>query len=191
MHCHDVEIFVCLFVFSLFFFFKLFYFSPDSYEGVHTEKVDENITDGMDSDNEVKSVSKRKRLDDAGGKPNDMESDDDEPDSDRMLGEDSKNIPQEAQNGDEEKRHSEEKKADESSEDSREQANREDRSDSEGNQETDNVGNSPPKSEEPHKEPSDPSIAGSPEISDDEPLVLVFCLAFEYINSLKLHQCPS
>ncbi|KAF3451892.1 hypothetical protein FNV43_RR07988 [Rhamnella rubrinervis] len=152
--------------------------NSDSSEGEHAEKVDENITDGMDSDNEVKSVSKRKRLDDAEGKPNDVEaSDDEKPDSDRMLGEDSKSIPQEVQNGNREKHHSEEKKADKSSEDSREQANREDRSDSEGNQETDNVGNSPPKSEEPHKEPSDPSIARSPEISDDEPLVRVFCLA--------------
>lgn len=169
------------FLFILFYFFndkKIVYLFTDSSEGEHAEKVDENVTDGMDSDNEVKSVSKRRRLDNREGKPNEEESDEEKPDADEKLGEDLKSIPEEAQNGAEEKHHSEERQAEESSEDTREQANSEDKLDSEGDQETNDVGDSPPKSEKPHTEPSDPSIAaGNPEISDDEPLVCISGLA--------------
>lgn len=185
MHCHqaeDVWLFILsIFLFILFYFFndkKPVYSFTDSSEGEHAEKVDENVTDGMDSDNEVKSVSKRRRLDNKEGEPNEEESDEEKPDSNEKLGEDLKSIPEEAQNGAEEKHHSEERQADEPSEDTRERANSEDKSDSEGAQETNDVGNSPPKSEKPHTEPSDHSIAaGNPEISDDEPLVCISGLA--------------
>ncbi|XP_048323371.1 sister chromatid cohesion protein PDS5 homolog A [Ziziphus jujuba] len=148
--------------------------SSDSSEGEHTEKMDESITDGMDSDSEAKSVSKRKRSDNAKGGPSHIEeSEEEKPDSREKLGQGLESIAPDTQNGAEEKHHSEEKQADELSEDSREQASIEGKSDSEGNQETNDVGNAPLTSEKPHKgEPSNPSTVGNPEISDDEPLMM-------------------
>lgn len=141
--------------------------NSDTSEGEDVEKVDENVTDEGESDKEVKSVSKRKRLEDAEESPHHTEeSDEENPDSEGKPAED---IPQDAQNGNEEEHHSEEKQADELSRGSRE-ANEEDPSDSEGNQEKDDSAGSPIKQEKPHVEPSSPDDAGDPEISDDEPL---------------------
>lgn len=156
-------------------FSKLVHSFPDSSEGEHAEKMDENITDGMDSDNETKSVSKRKGLDDVEGSPTHVEeSDEEKPDSGEKPGEGLHSVAPDAQNGVEKKHHSEEKQADGSSEDSGERANNEDKSDSEGNQVTNDVRNTPLTSEKPHTgESSNPSEVGNPEISDDEPLVSV------------------
>ncbi|PON57633.1 Coatomer beta subunit [Parasponia andersonii] len=106
-----------------------------SSEGEHDEKMDENISDEIESDDEVKPVSKRKRSKDKKGSQNFMEeSDEEKPDTRGRIAEDMERSSQDAQNGDEEKQRSEEDHEVESSEASGEQAKEEEKTDSEDNQ---------------------------------------------------------
>ncbi|GMY36602.1 sister chromatid cohesion protein PDS5 homolog A isoform X4 [Fagus crenata] len=155
--------------------------SGDS-EGEQAERFDENITDSEEPEKEVKSVSKTKRLEDTESPHYADEPDGEEnPDSEGRSAEDIESVPQDSQNGHEEKSHSEDKEADEekshledeeadeSSSALKEVSNEEGKSDSEGGQETN--GSSPTKQEEPRRESLDPSDENDAEISDDEPLM--------------------
>lgn len=105
-----------------------------SSDGEHDEKMDENLTDEGGSDNEVKSVSKRKQLADKEESPDNMEEPDEEkPDTEGRPEDDMEGSPQDAQKS-EEKRHSEGDHDDESSEASGKQATGEEKVDSEDNQ---------------------------------------------------------
>ncbi|GMN36667.1 hypothetical protein TIFTF001_006193 [Ficus carica] len=97
----------------------------------HNEKMDENLTDEGESDNKLKSVSKRKQLEDKEGSPDVMEeSDEEKPDTGGRLDDNMESSPQDAQKS-EEKQHSEEDNEVESSEASGEQAKGEEKADSE------------------------------------------------------------
>ena len=176
----------------------MFFFPGDS-EGEQAERLEENITDSEEPEKEVKSVLKTKRLEDTESPHHADEPDGEEnPDSEGRSAEDIESVPQDSQNGHEEKSHSEDKEADEEkshSEDKeadeekshledeeadesssalKEVSNEEGKSDSEGGQETN--GSSPTKQEEPQRESLDPSDENDAEISDDEPLVFTFTL---------------
>ncbi|KAK9935847.1 hypothetical protein M0R45_012722 [Rubus argutus] len=132
-----------------------------------------NVSDEVDSDKEVKSVSKGNLLEDAESlNPNIEDSDEDMPDSEGRPAEDMDNIGQDAHNIVDEKLPSEEKQTDELNRSSSRQANEEEPSDSEGNQEKDDVHGGPTKLKKSHIpiEPSSPDDAGDLELSDDEPL---------------------
>lgn len=93
--------------------------------------MDENLTDEGESDNKLKSVSKRKQLEDKEGSPDVMEeSDEEKPDTGGRLDDNMESSPQDAQKS-EEKQHSEEDNEVESSEASGEQAKGEEKANSE------------------------------------------------------------
>ncbi|KAG6695602.1 hypothetical protein I3843_09G106700 [Carya illinoinensis] len=145
--------------------------SGDS-EGEHTERLDENLTDKEESEKEVKSVSKTKRLEDAEESPHHTDESDGEeiPDFEGRSAEDIGSVPQDSKTGDEENSCSEDKEADESSsaEKEGEGANEDGKSDSEGSQETNR--SIPTKQGKPQMKSSNPSRVRH-EVSDDEPLM--------------------
>ncbi|KAL5574829.1 hypothetical protein UlMin_016528 [Ulmus minor] len=173
---------------------KLDEINSGSSEGEDAENVENHLTDGGESDNEVKSVSKEDKegspahmeesdeekpdagerlADDRESTPQDApKSDEEKPDSGEGLANDRVSSPQDAPMSEEEKQHSEEEHADESSQSSgeKEQASEEDKSDSEETQETNDVENSPPKPKKTQKNKPKPSKEDA-EISDDEPLM--------------------
>lgn len=133
---------------------------PDSSKEEHARKGEESVTAGEDSDNEVISVSKRRKVEDSEGKKDLFNSDDGKPGE---SSEDMEATAEDAQNG-------EEKHRIESSEASKEHSHEEDKSDSERNHVTKDV-ESHLKLKKSCKSPSDPSNIGVAQISDDEPLV--------------------
>ncbi|KAK7815442.1 hypothetical protein CFP56_001543 [Quercus suber] len=147
----------------------------DDSEGEQAE-MDENLTDSEEPEKEVKPVLKTKQLEDTEKSPDLADEPDGEenPDSEGISAEDIETVPEDSQNGPEEKSHSEDKEADESSSTLKEVSNEEDKSDSEGNQETNE--SSPTEQKKPRRGSLDPSDAPDAEISDDEPLVLISTL---------------
>ncbi|XP_031270403.1 sister chromatid cohesion protein PDS5 homolog A-like [Pistacia vera] len=123
---------------------------------------DENLIDREESDQEVKSVSEGRPIEDAEGSPNHAEESDEEDklDSEEKLAEDVETAPQEETKVDEDE------EADESSKGTREEANEEEKSDTEENQEIDDGGTSPANLE---KDDAD-AEEDDAELSDDEPL---------------------
>ncbi|XP_050288244.1 sister chromatid cohesion protein PDS5 homolog A isoform X1 [Quercus robur] len=144
--------------------------NSDDSEGEQAE-MDENLTDSEEPEKEVKPVSKTKQLEDTEKSPDLADEPDGEenPDSEGISAEDIETVPEDSQNGPEEKSHSEDKEADESSSTLKEVSNEEDKSDSEENQETNE--SSPTKQKKPRRGSLDPSDAPDAEISDDEPLM--------------------
>ncbi|XP_004293403.1 PREDICTED: sister chromatid cohesion protein PDS5 homolog A [Fragaria vesca subsp. vesca] len=137
------------------------------------ERKDANVSDEVDSDKEVKSVSKGNLLEGADcPNPNIEDSDEEMPDSEGRPAKDMDSIGQDAQNNGDEKLPSEETETEEVNRASSREGNEEDSSDSEGNQEKDDVRGGRTKQKKPHLpvEPSSPSVAGDLELSDDEPL---------------------
>lgn len=150
------------------------------------------MSDEVDSDKEVKSVSKGNMLEDAESpNPNIEDSDEDMPDSEGRPAEDIDNNGQDAHNIVDEKLPSEEKQTDELNRSSSREANEEESSDSEGNQGKDDVHGGPTKLKKSHVpiEPSSPDDAGDLELSDDEPLVLAPALLVAYYKILKFCFC--
>lgn len=144
--------------------------NSDDSEGEQAE-MDENLTDSEEPEKEVKPVLKTKQLEDKEKSPDLADEPDGEenPDSEGISAEDIETVPEDSQNGPEEKSHSEDKEADESSSTLKEVSNEEDKSDSEGNQEINE--SSPTEQKKPRRGSLDPSDAPDAEISDDEPLM--------------------
>jgi hypothetical protein len=164
-------------------FYKIIFFSFTGSSEGGAERKYANVSDEVDSDKEVKSVSKGNLLEDAESlNPNIEDSDEDMPDSEGRPAEDMDNIGQDAHNIVDEKLPSEEKQTDELNRSSSREANEEEPSDSEGNQEKDDVHGGPTKLKKSNVpiEPSSPDDAGDLELSDDEPLVLAPALLVAY-----------
>lgn len=154
------------------------------------ERKDANVSDEVDSDKEVKSVSKGNLLEEADcPNPNIEDSDEEMPDSEGRPAEDMDSIGQDAQNNGDEKLPSEETETEEVNRASSREGNEEESSDSEGNQEKDDVRGGRTKQKKPHLpvEPSSPSVAGDLELSDDEPLVLIPALLDQCLQNLKVY----
>lgn len=115
---------------------------------------------GKKSNKEVRSVPRRKRFKKTKNFRHIGESDDDKRDYNERISEDRESVPQYS---------SEEKKVDESSEG--ESVHGEEESESEGEQDKSDVGDSPGETEKSHIEPSSPDDVSIAEISDDVPLV--------------------
>ena len=115
---------------------------------------------GKNYNKKVRSVPRRKRLKKTKNFRPIEESDNDKRDYNERISEDRAGVPQYS---------SEEKKVDESSE--RESVHGEEESDSEGEQDNSDVGDSPGETEKSHIEPSSPDDVSNAEISDDIPLV--------------------
>lgn len=147
----------------------------DSSEDELAGKGVENIIDGQDSDNEVKSVSKRKQLEGGMERRTDVYNFDDEEPGDSPANK-MKATAKHAQSGDEEKL------GPESSAASKEHSNEQDQSDSEGHNLRKDVENSHVRLKKLNKRTSDPSDVGDAQISDDEPLVGVSGLAIEFLS---------
>lgn len=156
------------------------------------DKLDENLTDGEESDKNVKSPSRERSMEDATGSPNcDVGSDDGKKSDSEQKHE---SISGEAQkSGDNEKSDLNEKEAESSeslnekeagsSEGSREEeAHEVDKSDSEQNQEDNEVGSRPTNVKKSNRESSIADDARNAEISDDEPLVREICFQFLNVN---------
>lgn len=153
---------------------------PSDSEWERLDKLDENLTDGEESDKNVKSPSRERSVEDATGSPNcDVGSDDGKKSDSEQKHE---SISGEAQkSGDNEKSDLNEKEAESSeslnekeagsSEGSREEeAHEVDKSDSEQNQEDNEVGSRPTNVKKSNRESSIADDARNAEISDDEPL---------------------
>ncbi|XP_007026378.2 PREDICTED: sister chromatid cohesion protein PDS5 homolog A isoform X2 [Theobroma cacao] len=145
--------------------------SGDS-EGAHTEMVDENLTDREESEKEVASVSQERCSEDMKGSPNQAEqSDEVKSDADGNLSEDVDSISGKAQKGEEEeKSHSEEKVAGDSTEDLREDASKATDTEPKETQESDNSESRSPILKKFRKGSSMLSDTVDSGISDDEPL---------------------
>ncbi|XP_040362062.1 sister chromatid cohesion protein PDS5 homolog B isoform X1 [Rosa chinensis] len=137
------------------------------------ERKDVNVSEEVDSDKEVKSVSKGNLLEEAESpNPNIEDSDEEMPDSEVRPAGDMDSIGQDTENTVDEKLPSEEKQTDELNRSSSREDNEEESSDSEGSKEKNDVHGDRTKLKKRHVpvEPSSPSDAGDLELSDDEPL---------------------
>lgn len=130
--------------------------SEEELTAVHNEITKK----GKKSNKKVRSVPRGKRLKKTKNFHHIEESDDDKRDYNERISEDRESVPQYS---------SEEKKVDESSE--RESVHGEEESESEGEQDNSDVGDSPGETERSHIEPSSPDDVSIAEISDNIPLV--------------------
>lgn len=134
--------------------------SEEELTAVHNEITKK----GKKSNKKVRSVPRGKRLKKTKNFHHIEESDDDKRDYNERISEDRESVPQYS---------SEEKKVDESSE--RESVHGEEESESEGEQDNSDVGDSPGETERSHIEPSSPDDVSIAEISDNIPLIKWNC----------------
>lgn len=155
-------------LFGILFYFILFCL-PDDLQDKQVDMEDENVTDREESDNEVKSISEERHVEDTEGNLDHVDESDevDKMDSEENLADDAGTVPKD------EKSDEDDKEAAESSKGSIEEATEGDKSDSEENQESNDGGTSPMNPQKSQNESSAPPDAGDDaENSDNEPLVI-------------------
>ncbi|KAJ4704111.1 sister chromatid cohesion protein PDS5-like A-like [Melia azedarach] len=141
----------------------------DDLQDKQVDMEDENVTDREESDNEVKSISEERHVEDTEGNLDHVDESDevDKMDSEENLADDAGTVPKD------EKSDEDDKEAAESSKGSIEEATEGDKSDSEENQESNDGGTSPMNPQKSQNESSAPPDAGDDaENSDNEPLSL-------------------